>query len=144
MQAGLVALSAFSPSPGSLCEFRSSCWPHRSSTIIIRASDSNAVLWALHLMLLASSNHLRRAPEMQLPGVSQQRMPPALPFDCLERVLCRYCSELLIDAYRYPAVDSPHRNHTYIEAVTCYLGEMEKLLPVTADEAIWDQDFTYV
>ena len=54
-------------------------------------------------------------------------------------MLCRYCSELLIDAYRYPAVDSPHRNHTYIEAVTCYLGELGRLLPVTSDEAVWNQ-----
>ena len=35
---------------------------------------------------------------------------------------CRYCSELLIDAYRWPDVDSTQRNYTYMEAVTRYLG----------------------
>jgi len=35
----------------------------------------------------------------------------------------RYCSELLIDAYRWPDVDSKQRNYTYIAAVTRYLGK---------------------
>ena len=42
---------------------------------------------------------------------------------------CRYCSELLIDAYRWPHVHSPQRNYTYMEAVTRYLGESALLLP---------------
>ena len=59
MQAGLVALFASSPSPGSHCELSSCRWPHRSPITVTCDSDSNAVLWAPHLMLLASSNHLR-------------------------------------------------------------------------------------
>ena len=42
---------------------------------------------------------------------------------------CRYCSELLIDAYRWPDVHSPQRNYTYMEAVTRYLGESALSLP---------------
>lgn len=34
-----------------------------------------------------------------------------------------FCSALLIDAYRYPDVDSTKRNYTYIQAVKRYLGE---------------------
>lgn len=34
----------------------------------------------------------------------------------------RYCSELLIDTYRWPDVTSTQRNYTYMEAVTRYLG----------------------
>ena len=41
----------------------------------------------------------------------------------------RYCSELLIDAYRWPDIHSPQRNYTYMEAVTRYLGESALLLP---------------
>lgn len=33
-----------------------------------------------------------------------------------------YCSRMLIDCYRYPTVDGPTRNYTYIQAVKRYLG----------------------
>ena len=129
MQAGLVALSASLPSPGSRCKLCSCPWPCRSSitmSVALRTMQCCCVQ------------------RMQLPSELQQPLPPAPTLDCHGRMLCRYCSELLIDAYRYPAVDSPHRNHTYIEAVTCYLGELGKLLPVTAVKAVWTPDFAGV
>ena len=43
--------------------------------------------------------------------------------DAVACATCRYCSELLIDAYRFPDVTSTERNYTYMEAVTRYLGD---------------------
>ena len=37
-------------------------------------------------------------------------------------VITYYYSLMLVDAYRYPTVDGPTRNYTYIEAVRRYLG----------------------
>ena len=37
---------------------------------------------------------------------------------------CRFCSFLLIDAYRYPNVDANDRNYTYMMACTRYLGDL--------------------
>ena len=37
-------------------------------------------------------------------------------------VITWYYSLMLVDAYRYPTVDGPTRNYTYIEAVRRYLG----------------------
>ena len=37
-------------------------------------------------------------------------------------VVTWYYSLMLVDAYRYPNVDGPTRNYTYIQAVRRYLG----------------------
>ena len=37
-------------------------------------------------------------------------------------VVTWYYSLMLVDAYRYPNVDGPIRNYTYIQAVRRYLG----------------------
>ena len=37
-------------------------------------------------------------------------------------VITWHYSVMLVDAYRYPTVDGPTRNYTYIEAVDRYLG----------------------
>ena len=38
-----------------------------------------------------------------------------------------FCSALLIDAYRYPDVDSPQVNYKYIDAVERYMGAQHLL-----------------
>lgn len=38
-------------------------------------------------------------------------------------VVTWYYSLMLVDAYRYPTIDGPTRNYTYIQAVRRYLGE---------------------